>query len=225
MFDLLFNGLSAAGSAAGVASYISGFTLERNVAQIRQSLERLEKLHRSLASRTSFPDSQFFNELLGDFSGLRALGQQRGAEQLLQDYDRQLREQFRLQASSVVEDLVGEMKALSQAVRVVETEPVEVDPRLMHGIHRDAWGTGIRDIIEVPQGRLYGATGRRLVDRESTPLVWTDPRSRKRFLGTMPLGQLRRYGVHMGAPTYHVAADGFVYSPSHGLYLPTFYLG
>ena len=224
MFDLLLNGLNLAGTAGSLASYLKGFALERDVKQIKESLLRLERLNEDLKSARSLVPPDLIGNFLGDLSGLRSFGRRKDATQLLADYEQNLREGFRRQASSVVEDLIGELRALSQSVRVVESEPLMFEGDLFNSVRLDPWAAGVRQIVEIPDGRIFKVARHQVMTADSSPLLWEDPWSQKRFMGTIPLAGLRRYGLRIEPPRYQRANDGFIYSASHGLYLPGLFL-
>ena len=48
MWQLLLNGLSVAGSLASLHSFAAGFSVEKNIAQIQESAQRLETLYTEL---------------------------------------------------------------------------------------------------------------------------------------------------------------------------------
>lgn len=224
MFDLLLNGLNLAGTASSIASYVNGFALERDVRQIKASLERLERINEELKSTRSLLPPDLVGNFLGDLSGLKSFGRSGNPAQLLANYEQNLRDGFRRQAISLVEDLIGEFRALSQAVRVVESEPLMFEGDLFNSVRLDPWAAGVRNIVEVPDGRIFKVASHQVITGDSSPLLWEDPWSQRRFMGTIPMAGLRRYGLRIEPPRYQRANDGFIYSTSHGLYLPVLLL-
>lgn len=224
MFDLFLNGLSIVGSVGSVVSYVNGFALERDIRQIRASLQHIERINEELrGARMRVPDN-LVGAFLGDLSGLRSFGEFRDPSQVFKVYEGRLREEFRRQTSSLLEEMIGEFRSLSRAVRVAESKPLMIEEDLFDRVRVNPGDVGVRDVIEVPDGRLLQAGRPHVVTAGSSPVVWEDPWSRRRFMGSMPTTGLQRYGLGIEVPRYKRAKDGFIYSEAHGLYLPILFL-
>lgn len=224
MFDLLLNGLNVLGSVGSLASYVKGFALERDVEQLKASVQRIAKISEELRfARVEVPD-RLVENFLADLSVLKSFGRSESPVQLLAKYEEALRQAFRRQLGYWGQELVGELRSLSEAVQLSETEPLLVDGDLFERVRLDPGGMGVSNMAQVRDGRIWHSAGGRLVTRASAPIFWEDPWSRRRFMGTVPMATFRRYGLHIEPPRYQQAKDGFVYSERHGLYLPVLFL-
>jgi hypothetical protein len=124
----------------------------------------------------------------------------------------------------LLEEMIGELRTLSGAVRVAESEPLVIENDLFDRIRLNPRDVVMRNVVEVPDGQMLKVARNHVVTARSSPVLWEDPWSRRRFMGIMPTTGLQRYGLRIEVPRYNRAKDGFIYSEAHGLYLPVLFL-
>lgn len=221
MWELLVNGLSLVGTGH---SFISGFTLDKKVKELRSSQERLEKIQSQLLERVNSTNvlGNDILPLLDSFRRESNPGEQLKISQILGEYSRQLQGDLQGKTYSLLTDAVSEMQRTLESVRLTLAPAQPAPPQFLNTLFRDPFAAGLVEFKDISTGGIWGVNESHLVNPHMSPVSWVNPFTGRSFLGRITLGDLQRYGINVTPPRYRHTVGGHVYSEVHGLYLPAY---
>lgn len=222
MWQLLANGLNLVANASGVYSFVRGFSVERNMRQMQAAIARLEKFNEELRH----PSSKNFGaatelaplieEFIGQQNSLRRLQAKAEFESLTSQLSRGIPDA----SVPFLTNVHRSMQTALASVHVSHGHSAAAPPELLHSILRDPGRAGLTRMWDVTAGGLSSVERPTILTSQFAPIFWDDPRTRRSFLGEMPLRLLSGYGVSVRAPEYRYHADGHIFSERYGLYVP-----
>jgi hypothetical protein len=224
MWELLLNGLNIAGSFAGLSSFASGFSIERDLRQIKDSIGKLEELQSRLleSSRTNSIVIDKVGPMITDFQKVDNHAQNVNSMQILERYVRSLHSDLTKSTNSILSEALSEMKKVIDSYRYTQSESVQIPKNLLRDIVHEPFRLNVRDLEDITQGGLLAHPRQRYMNHTATPLTWCNPLNGQSFCGEIPLSVLRGYGLRVHPPSYRYSADGHIYSDKYGLYLPSY---
>jgi hypothetical protein len=224
MWDLIANGLGLAGSGYPL---LSGFALDKKVDVIAPSLQRLENLESQLLERVGSHQNLVdgFLPLLHAFVREPDPRNQLRTAQMLAEYSRQLQTDLKVGTSRLLLDAVSEMHQIIDSVRLTtHSTNQRVPSKFARALYNDPFDAGVVEFNDVSAHGIWGVQEPYIISPQLSPIWWTNPMTGQSFLGKISMAELRRYGINTSAPKYLHAIDGHVYSPQHGLYLPSYFV-
>jgi hypothetical protein len=217
MIELISNGINLAGSLASMYSVASGYSLEKNIRQIQDSLRRLEDLQSQLLNRSRIGGTAL-NDLLaliGSFKDLKNPVHQTSVIRTMEDYARQVQRD-----RSLLDCAMDEMRRMVDAVRYTETAPIQMPRNMVRELILNPYDAGVTQFWNISNGGLWVQDCPRIMNVNLTPITWGNPLTGEMFLGEIPIQRLGAFGLRFRVPTYKHVIDGHVFSDRHGLYLP-----
>jgi hypothetical protein len=224
MWELIANGLGLAGTGFSLAS---GFALDKKVDVIASSLQRLENLQFQLLERVDSHEHLVdgFLPLLRTFGREPNPREQVKTMQMLNEYSRQLQADLKTSTSSLLLDAASEMRQIIDSVRLTHSTEQWVVPRkFTSALYHDPFEAGVVEFQDVSKHGIWGVREPYIVSPHLSPIWWSNPMTGQSFLGKISMTELERYGIKTNAPKYLHTTDGHVYSPEHGLYLPSYFV-
>jgi hypothetical protein len=221
MWELIANGLGLAGTGYALAS---GFSLDKRVEAIASSRQRLDNLQLQLLERAGSSENLIdrFLPLLRAFGQESNPREQLKTVQILAEYSRQLRADLKTSTSSLLQDVVSEMGRIIDSVRLTHSTEQRVPRKFLSDLYHEPFAAGVVEFQDVSEHGIWGVREPYIVGSRLSPLWWANPLTGQSFLGKISMAALQRYGIKTSAPKYLHITDGHVFSPEHGLYLPSY---
>lgn len=224
MWELIANGLGLVGTGV---SLVSGFALDKKTDVMSSSLERIENLQAQLLEQAR-SKQQFIH---GPVSLVRNFGRepdpraQLKTAQVLAEYSQQLQSDLNASTSRILNEVVSEMRRVIDSVRLTVSGEMHVPRKFARAIVHNPFDAGVVEFRDITEHGIWGVKEPHIVSPNLSPIWWSNPRSGKSYLGKISTAELERYGIKTTAPRYLHTVDGHVYSPEHGLYLPSYFVG
>jgi hypothetical protein len=215
MWELIANGLNVIGSMSSAGSFISSFSIDRNMKIIENSVLNIEK------------DLKDFNSLFRD------IGKPEYLEKFLENLiDSQRRNEIKsdeiLNALSLanksqeklIMSLTEFVKDIKGAYKFIKTDYAQSVRSLHKELIYNPFNAGISQFWDVSASNSLDNFPGKTISNSFTPISWTNPNSGQHFLGEMHNNSLHRFGINVQMPHYKFNQDGFIYDATRGLYLP-----
>jgi len=224
MWQLMLNGLSLLSSGVGLYSSARGFSAEKNVEQIQQSLKRIEGLHDQLldASRVSRTIIEGVAPLLSDFSQLKNPAQQVLSAATLEQIVRSINREETEATRAILAASMAEIRTVLDSFRLAQSPTFPAPANILQELLEDPYEAGITSLWDISESGLWTPEQPQLANRVFTPITWSHPKTGQTFLGKMPISRLQRFGLNQQPLSYPHTIDGLVFSDRYGLYVPSY---
>lgn len=229
-FELIANGLnftlnalSVASNLTSIVSYLSGFSLEKNIDQIAKSVQSLNDISKRIddLSKTSYQSNILLNEIATKIPTFR--GNDIYNQGLALQHLSQLWEQEQLQRKherDLLYDTINEMKNILQSFRYAQSQPQEI-PRKMLNTLTVSPEKVLHYIAPFNSTDIMNQSiTQRIMNQNISPVILQYPNNQSYF-GAISNQYLYDHGVKLHVPQYTASIDGHIFSPKHGLYLPS----
>jgi hypothetical protein len=224
MWELLFNGLSIAGSVSSVGSWAGGFTLEKKTREIEASLRRLEELNAYLLNSARLHDA-VLNEVspvISNFYNAKTPNEQIHSVHTLERQFTELRRELSTETKNILQSTVAEMQRTIQSAHYSAMQPQQIRGDFFSKLAKDPYQVGVTQYWDISNGGLWARKDQKVISAQAAPITWGNPFTGQVFLGEIPLSSLSQNGIRLHVPHYRHVVDGHIYSDRHGLYLPSY---
>lgn len=221
MIENIANGIiTGVGLASGVtslASFVSGFSLEKDVDKIKKSLRTLEDIRRDISSNS---DKEFI--LLNNIShGMDVfytnnMKQQKNVINSILDLYQQQKHMLDRQ-QEIISESIHEMKEIASSIRFNVGSPVNIHSSFAGNLMNDPFAMGVHEFSNFDYQSFDD--DKHLITPTMSPVIWKDMRGNQ-YMGKMNRNVMERYGFDVKSGVYTAKYDGYSFSPKYGMYLP-----
>lgn len=227
-FDLISNGvnigldiISGGAGVSNIASYISGFSLSKNIKQIESSTRCLKDIQSEIAHITQVHSST--NDLihqiqssLSCFTDTNSIKeQQKIYTSLLNQLATQSSQQM-IQYKKITDEILHEFKQVLQSIRFEQGPRQMISPRLISSVMQNPLQAGIHTFSEFSIDALEKYKS---VTPHSSPIIWGT--GQNRYCGIIGRDYLKAKGVQV---SYNAQYEGYSFDLKSGLYLPQIFI-
>ena len=225
--DLIMNGVNLGmgvlGNAASVASFASGFSLEKDIQSIKKSVSRLDDMAKHIKNLDK--GVHHTNSILkGIQSNIHVFKEDDFTKQQLTMQE--LFRQYNATQSEIIEErkfvleALQEMWEIVKSVRYTEGNKVPFSESFGRTILSNPFTCGIHsmtpfvDISDLASKNI----AQRIVNNNISPILWNNSLGQT-FYGSISNSTLKKHGIYLSTPSY-AEMDGHIFSDHYGFYVP-----
>lgn len=226
MWELIYNGLNIVGSLSGIGSFASGFSMDRNINSIKKSLDVLETNYSKIlnASKINQTILEEVAPIINNYKNHNIPNLQNISINQIQNHLIDFRKDLSTSLKEILESTLHEMRTILDSTHLTEGKRIHAPKNLLYDLTKNPFNTGINQFWDISESGLWNLNKRRIINRNISPITWSNPLTGQMFLGEIPLTNLYKYGMNVQPPNYRNVVDGCIYSDRYGLYLPSYYV-
>lgn len=214
----IITGFGVLSGAASIASYVSGFSLEKDIDKIKQSLRTLEDIRTDINNLNS-KESVLLNHISNNidvFYHNNTNHQKEVLNSILSLYEQQ-RIQMDKQNRIILES-VNEMKEIISSIRFNVGSPISINSRFVQNLVSNPFEMGVHEFSRFDYNLFDNKDN--YITPNITPVIWNDTYGNK-FYGKMNKSIMSKYGLDIKSGVYTAQNDGYTFSSKYGMYLPS----
>ena len=214
----IITGFSLVSGATSIASYVSGFSLEKDIDKIKRSLKILEDIKADINKQNS-EDSILLNNISSNidvFYHNNTNYQKEVLDSILSLYEQQ-RKQLDKQNRIILES-VNEMKEIISSIRFNIGSPININSNFARNLVNNPFEMGIHEFSRFDYNLFEGKDN--YITPNISPIIWNDTYGNK-FFGKMNKSIMSKYGLDIKSGIYTAQNDGYTFSSKYGMYLPS----
>ena len=226
-FELIMNGinlgLGVLGTAASIGSFVSGFSLDKDINRIKKSVSRLDDIAIHIKSMNDI-ENRASGLLKGIHDNIPVFGcdnftqQQMVVRELNQQY-LNMQNQISHERKLIIEAM-HEMKEVVKSVTFSQGERIPTSEHFVQSILNNPFMAGMHVAKPFDISNLSAMNiTQRVVNRNISPVLWNNGFGQTIY-GIISNTTLNKNGIHVQLPSY-ATVEGHIFSERHGLYLPS----
>lgn len=212
----VITGFGVVSGCASIASYISGFSLEKDVDQIKKSLEVLEDIKRDINQVCDKDDIILtkINDGIKQFYTNNKIKQ----EMIINDIYRLFKEQNKLFVcqQDIIMNALNEMNQILNSIKFNIGVPMNINNNFTRDIIIDPYRMGIHEFSPFDYSFVNNPG---LITNNISPIIWSDTQHNM-YYGKISKDVLNNYGFDVKTKMYSAKFEGYAYVSKYGLYLP-----
>lgn len=221
MIENIANGIiTGVGLASGVtslASFVSGFSLEKDVDKIKKSLRTLEDIRRDIRNNSDKESILLNNISHGmDVFYTNNMKQQKNVINSILDLYQQQKHMLDRQ-QEIISESIHEMKEIASSIQFNVGSPVNIHSCFAGNLMNDPFAMGVHEFSNFDYQSFDD--DKHLITPTMSPIIWKDMRGNQ-YMGKMNRNVMERYGFDVKSGVYTAKYDGYFFSPKYGMYLP-----
>lgn len=202
----IITGFGIVSGAASIASYVSEFSLEKDIDKIKKSLKILEDIK---------TDKNISNNI-DVFYHNNTNHQKEVLNSILSLYEQQ-RKQMDKQNRIILES-VNEMREIISSIRFNVGSPINISSNFVKNLVNNPFEMGIHEFSRFDYNLFESKDN--YITPNISPIIWNDTYGNK-FFGKMNKNIMSKYGFDIKSGTYTAQNDGYIFSSRYGMYLPS----
>ena len=213
----IITGFGIVSGVASIASYVSGFSLEKDIDKIKKSLKTLEDIRTDINKQRD-KDSVLLNSINNNIDVFyhNNTNQQKEVLNLIVNLYEQQRNHIDKQNKVILES-VNEMKEIISSIRFNTGSPVSIDPNFVRNLMNNPFDMGVHEFSEFDFDLFEGNNN--FITPNISPIIWNDTYGNRLF-GKMSKNVMNKYGFDIKSGIYTAQYDGYTFSSKYGMYLP-----
>jgi hypothetical protein len=218
-WQLVSNGISIISSLASTGSFLSSFSLDRDMKAIKNAVINIEKQH---AEYNSFYKGTDKSNYLEDFI-LPFIDGEQSHKISSNDFLKFLEsshEHYKSSNDKLILTLSSLVSEIKNSYNFHSTQQ-QVNPnRIYNTLLNNPFDAGITQFWDISSINSYEQFPSKIISNGNSPILWND-RSGRRYLGEANNNFLKNnWGLNINIPHYKYNQDGYIYDAKSGLYLP-----
>lgn len=223
-FDLISNGInigldviSGGAGLSSIASYVSGFSLSKNIKQIESSSRCLKDIQSEISHITETNSST--NDLLRQiqssvsyFTKTNSVKEQQNIYTSLLNQLAVQSQQQMIQYKKMTDEILHEFERVLQSIRFEQGPRQMISPQLVSNVMQNPLLAGIHSFSELSIDALEKYKS---ITPHSSPIIWGA--GQNKYCGIIGRDYLRANGVQV---SYNAKYEGYSFDLKSGLYLP-----
>lgn len=213
----IITGFGLVSGTASIASYVSGFSLEKDVNKIKKSLRTLEDIKTDI-SKQNDRESILLNNISNNidiFYHNNINHQKEVLNSVLNMYEQQ--KNLMDKQNKIILESVNEMKEIISSIRFNVGSPVGINTSFVQNLMNDPFGMGIHEFSKFDYDLFERKDN--LITPSMSPIIWNDTYGNK-FFGKMSKNVMNKYGLDIKSGIYAAQYEGYTFSSKYGMYLP-----
>lgn len=214
----IITGFGIVSGAASIASYVSGFSLEKDIDKIKKSLQTLEDIRTDINNQNN-KESILLNNISNNidvFYHNNTNHQKEVLNSILSLYEQQ-RKQIDKQNRIILES-VNEMREIISSIRFNVGSPINISSNFVQNLVNNPFEMGIHEFSRFDYNLFEGKDN--YITPNISPIIWNDTYGNK-FFGKMNKSIMSKYGLDIKSGIYTAQNDGYTFSSKYGMYLPS----
>lgn len=213
----IITGFGVVSGAASIASYISGFSLEKDVDKIKKSLRTLEDI-KSDINRSGDKESILLSNISQNIDVFYTNNKKQQADTLKTIIDLYEQQKNMLNRQyEIISESIHEMKDIVSSIRFNTGSPVKIDANFTKNLINDPFEMGVHEFSNFDY-KLFDSENN-FITPTMAPIIWNDMFGNKYF-GKINKNVTNRYGFDVKSGVYTAKYDGYSFSSKYGMYLP-----
>lgn len=213
----IITGFGIVSGAASIASYVSGFSLEKDIDKIKKSLKTLEDIRTDI-NKQNDKESILLNNISNNidiFYNNNTNHQKEVLNSILNLYEQQ-KKQIDKQNKIILES-VNEMKEIISSIRFNTGFPVNINTNFVRNLMSAPFEMGVHEFSKFDYDLFESKDN--FITSSMSPIIWNDTYGNK-FFGKMSKSVMNKYGIDIKSGIYTAQYDGYTFSSKYGMYLP-----
>lgn len=215
--DGIITGFGIVSGAASIASYVSGFSLEKDIDKIKKSLKTLEDIKTDI-NKQNDKESILLNSISNNidvFYHNNTKHQKEVLNSILNLYEQQKKQMDR--QSRIILESVNEMREIISSIRFNTGSPVNVNTNFVRNLMNDPFEMGVHEFSKFDYDLFESKDN--FITPSISPIIWNDTYGNK-FFGKISKNVMNKYGLNIKSGIYAAQYDGYTFSSKYGMYLP-----
>lgn len=215
--DKLVTGFGIFSGAASIASYVSGFSVNKDINTIKKSLKTIEEIKHDLQYYSN-EETKLLNVINNniDIFSTNNIGSQINVLNTIIKLHHQQNNLLKRQQEIILES-INEMKKIISSTQFNIGEPIRIKSHFTDDLIKDPFGMGVHEFALFD----YNIFNRNdnFVTQNTSPIIWNDTNGNKLY-GKINKNVIRNYGFDIETGMYTARYEGYKYSSRYGMYLP-----
>lgn len=214
----IITGLGIVSGAASIASYVSGFSLEKDIDKIKKSLKTLEDIRTDINKQNN-KESILLNNISNNidvFYHNNTNHQKEVLDSILSLYEQQRK--LMDKQSEIILESINEMSEIISSIRFNVSSPININSNFVQNLINNPFEMGIHEFSRFDYNLFEGKDN--YITPNISPVIWNDTYGNK-FFGRMNRSILSKYSLDIKSGIYTAQNDGYTFSSKYGMYLPS----